>query len=289
MDCIYLEGLIMNVGFIGTGNMGRILLEAFINSNTLEESQLYITNRSLAKALDIKKIYPEINVFTNAADVASRSDILFICVKPLDFKKVFDEVGKYISNDCCVVSITSPLSIQQLESNVSCMVARVIPSITNSAFSGASLISYSDRVTPDMQVTINSLFECISNPYYIDEKVTRVASDLVSCGPAFVAYLLERMIEASTEETLIDKELAVDLTTEMIIGLGKLLETKKFTLPELIEKVCVKGGITGEGIKVFDKHLGTMFNELFISTNNKFLEDKELISKQNSNVNPKQC
>lgn len=44
----------MNIGFIGTGNMGTILIEALIESEAVIPSSLTITNRTIGKALNIK-------------------------------------------------------------------------------------------------------------------------------------------------------------------------------------------------------------------------------------------
>ena len=52
---------------------------------------------------------------------------------------------------------------------------------------------------------VENLFTKISVPVTIDEKITRVASDIVSCGPAFFSYLLQRFILAAVKETEIDQ------------------------------------------------------------------------------------
>lgn len=44
----------MKIGFIGTGNMGTILIEALIESRAVIPSSLTITNRTIDKALNIK-------------------------------------------------------------------------------------------------------------------------------------------------------------------------------------------------------------------------------------------
>ncbi|MSO01218.1 pyrroline-5-carboxylate reductase dimerization domain-containing protein, partial [Bacillus paralicheniformis] len=141
--------------------------------------------------------------------------------------------------------------------------ARVIPSITNRALAGVSLVTYGDHCSKEWQESIQWLFEQISVPTIIEEKITRVASDIVSCGPAFFSYLTQRFIDAAVKETKIDNDTATKLASEMLIGLGELLRQGHYTLPTLQEKVCVKGGVTGEGIKVLEKEIGDMFEHLF--------------------------
>lgn len=91
--------------------------------------------------------------------------------------------------------------------------------------------------------------------------------------PAFFSYLLQAFIDAAVEQTKITHEEATTLASEMVIGMGKLLEKEIFTLPTLQEKVCVKGGVTGEGIQILKEHGGDMFHKLFERTHKKYAED----------------
>ncbi|WP_243290624.1 late competence protein ComER [Bacillus sp. FJAT-47783] len=270
----------MNVGFIGTGNMGRILIEAFLEAKVVTPSSMYITNRTIEKARAIQEENPNIHVCANIDELVNFSDYIFVCVKPLDIHPLLIKLRKQLSSEKCLISITSPLSVEQIESVVPCQVARVIPSITNRALSGVSLITLGKSCTPETKTTIEEMFRKISTPIYIKNNVTRVASDIVSCGPAFFSYLLQQFIDAAVEETEIANEQAIQLASEMFIGMGKLLESGHYTLPTLQEKVCVKGGVTGEGIKVLEKEIGNLFKHLFQSTHSKYYKDLEEVSEQ---------
>ncbi|MBD1382076.1 late competence protein ComER [Metabacillus arenae] len=270
----------MNTGFIGTGNMGRILIEAFLEAEILKPSSMFITNRTIDKAIKIKKTYPSINIVENHEELAGQSKILFICVKPLDIHPLLDRLRPQLTKEHCIVSITSPFSVTQLERLVNCQVARVIPSITNRALAGVSLITYGNRCSQSIRKDIEGLFEAISTPIKIEEDVTRISSDIVSCGPAFLSYILQQFIDAAVKETRISRGQAIQLTSEMVIGLGKLLEKEIYTLPTLQDKVCVKGGVTGEGIKVLESEIGDMFEKLFQSTHAKYYEDIKEINEQ---------
>lgn len=279
-NCILRRGYTLNVGFVGTGNMGRILIESFIESGAIRPSFIYMTNRTVAKAEAIKEIYPKTNLLEAAEDVVKRSDLVFICVKPLDIHPLLKKLDHLLTPNKCIISITSPINVDQLESLVQCQVARAIPSITNRAFSGVSLITYGKSCHKDTQRTIEEMFEQISNPVQIEDDITRVSSDIVSCGPAFFSYLLQRFVDGAVSETNITEEQAILLTSEMIVGMGKLLETELYTLPTLQEKVMVKGGVTGKGIKVLENEVGDMFEKVFKATHDKYYEDIEEVSVQ---------
>jgi competence protein ComER len=249
------------------------LAEALIDGNAVSPSSMIVTNRTLAKAAELRKAYPGITIGSCAAEVAGKCDAIFICVKPHDIYPLLKNIGDRLSAHQCIISITSPISVAQLETIVPCSVARAIPSITNRALAGVSLMTYGERCSEAWKQKLYSLFQAISTPVEINTNITRVASDIVSCGPAFFSYLTQEFIVAAVKKTEIDYETATKLASEMLIGLGELLRKEFYTLPALQEKVCVKGGITGEGIKVLEKEIGEMFEHLFEATHWKFEED----------------
>ncbi|WP_096153321.1 MULTISPECIES: late competence protein ComER [Bacillus] len=270
----------MKIGIIGTGNMGNVLIDAFIESKAVPPENITITNRNLNKAILLKNKYNEISVKLSAKEVINESDLIFLCVKPLDIHPLLRQVSSELSSSKCLISITSPVSVERLSSIVNCQVARIIPSITNRALSGVTLITFGESLSAHYREYLWSLCSKISTPVEIEDNVTRVASDIVSCGPAFFSYLLQRFIDAAVAETEITKEQATVLASQMMIGMGELLEKNIFTLPTLQEKVCVKGGVTGEGIKVLESELGSMFHYLFKKTHDKYNEDIREVSEQ---------
>lgn len=263
----------MRVGFIGTGSMGSILIESFITAHALLPSQIVATNRTLAKAEKLAEKYPGLQVAENNQSAVKKSNILFICVKPQEYEGVIREIRNDIQPAQMLISITSPVFLKDLEAKLPCKISKTIPSITNMVHSGATLIMFGERCTHEDKSAIFRLFSSIGTPIEINEELTRVSSDIVSCGPAFFSFLLRRFIDAAVEETGISRNDATFLTSQMIIGLGKLISEDKFTLDTLQQRVCVPGGVTGAGIAVLEHEMGNMFHHLFQRTQEKFSED----------------
>jgi competence protein ComER len=266
-------GYTMQFGFIGTGSMGKIVIESLIEAKSVLPSQIYASNRTFEKVMELAKTYTGLHAYPSNIKVAEQSDVLFLCVKPLEFKKVIDEIAPYSREDQIVVSITSPVEIKDLEKLLPAKIAKIIPSITNSAQSGASLMMAGERVSESDREYLYQLMSSISQPIWIDEQYTRVSSDIVSCGPAFMSFLLQKFIDAAVRETGISKEQATALASSMIVGMGELLAKEKFSLPSLQQRVCVPGGVTGAGIKVLEKETVDVFNKLIRETHHKYRED----------------
>ncbi|XEC96779.1 late competence protein ComER [Paenibacillus tarimensis] len=268
----------MKVGFIGTGSMGGLLIESFIRSGALLPEQITATNRTFGKAVRLASLYPGLKAVPSNVEAAINCDIVFLCIKPLDFKKVIDEIRASVQPEQLIVSITSPVLLAQLEEWLPCKIAKVIPSVTNFVLSGASLCMYGNRINAEDMQTMEALLSRISEPLRIEECYTRVVSDLSSCGPAFFAFLLQKFIDAAVEETGIDRDEAIVLASNMLLGTGKLLTEGNLTPEQLQARVSVPGGITATALHMLDQELDGVFNRLIQTTHKKYDKEVEKVS-----------
>ena len=172
-----------------------------------------------------------------------------------------------------VVSITSPVLIKHLEDLLPCKIAKVIPSITNYALSGAALCMYSERMDVGSRDVLESMLSKISTPHHIEERFTRITSDLSSCGPAFLCYFAEQFAAAASQMTGIPQDEATRLVSDMMYGTAKLLKEKEFTPASLQDRVRVPGGITSEGLDLMQTSMDGMFERLIQTTHEKYKND----------------
>lgn len=281
----------MKVGFIGTGSMGSTIIEALLQSGALESSQLIASNRSKHKIQQLAAQYPGFQLASSNVETVQESDIVFICVKPLEFKTVLDEIAPFVRPELIAVSITSPVLISHLEQQLTCKIAKIIPSITNYVWSGASLCMYGSRILTEDRLLLEQLMMSISRPVQVPEQFTRITSDISSCGPAFIAFFVQKWVDAAVEVTGIERKDAERLASEMLLGTGKLLTEGGFTLEHLKQRVAVPGGITAEALRLLDDELEGVFQQLIQVTHAKYEEDLHKVEFQlfSEELNRPQC
>ena len=281
----------MKVGFIGTGSMGSTIIEALIQSGALEPSQLIASNRTRNKLQQLAAQYPGLQLASSNVETVQESDIVFLCVKPSEFKTVLNEIAQYVKPSLIVVSITSPVLISHLERQLSCKIAKIIPSVTNYVWSGASLCMYGSRIQTEDRLLLEQLMMSISRPVQVSEQYTRITSDISSCGPAFIAFFVQKWIEAAVEVTGIERNEAERLASEMLLGTGKLLTEGGFSLEHLRQRVAVPGGITAEALRLLDGELDGVFQQLIQVTHAKYEEDLHKVESQlfGEELNRPQC
>ncbi|WP_276356317.1 late competence protein ComER [Cohnella caldifontis] len=263
----------MKVGFIGAGSMGSLLVEAFVSAGAMQPADISVSSRTPSKSAALARRFPGLLPAPSNADAARGADLLFLCVKPSDFRSVLDEIAPVMRADQIAVSITSPVRLAHLELLLPCKVAKLIPSIVNSARSGATLCMWGSRIEPEDRAALMELIGAISRPVDIREEDVRAASDISSCGPAFFAYLLEEFTEAAARQSGMDRETAAVLAGEMLLGTARLLAEQGFTTQELQSRVSVPGGITAAALQSLRSSTAGAFPALIRVTHEKFTED----------------
>lgn len=263
----------MKIGFIGIGSMGSTLVKAFLAAKRCAPDEIVICNRTQSKAEELATDHPGVIVTDSNAKLVQSVNTFFICVKPGEFRHVLEEIKSSVKEDQMAISITSPVMIEDLEEWLPCKIIKIIPSITNQALCGTSLYIPGSRIDAADEEWLHQLLSTISHPLKIDEEYTRIAADLASVAPAFIANILEQLVKVAHERTGLPIEIATPLVEKMAYGVVQLLTSENFTFQSLQKRVAVPGGITAEGLRLLNEELSPIFHRLFQITNDKFRED----------------
>ncbi len=138
------------IGIIGTGSMGGMFIRKFIETGAVNANDIIASNRSMDKARSLAD-NTGITVVENNRELVSKSDVIFLCTKPLDAKAVLKEVGDLLTPEKLLISIVSGITIGDISSSTHARAVRVIPSITSECLKGVSLISFGEKATKRRQ------------------------------------------------------------------------------------------------------------------------------------------
>ncbi len=257
----------MNVGFIGMGNMGRMLITALARSEILPPGGLHASNRSREKLDQVAASLPTVRTAATNRELAQRCQVIFLCVKPGETRAVLEEIGPYITPDHLLVAITNTIDIPVLERAVKARVAKVIPSLVHQIHDGVSLLMFGGRCTADDRALLQRLMGAISRPQVIEESQARVASDLTSCGPAFLSYAFRALAQAARHyQPDLPAETVDALIRHTVKATCRLLERQGLTFDDIIARVSTPGGVTAEGIKALDEHMAGVWEQVIETT-----------------------
>jgi pyrroline-5-carboxylate reductase len=248
-------------GFIGIGHLGSMLVRKFVETGAIEAEDILASNRTYEKVERLAEA-TGIRPASNRV-VAELSDLIFLCVRPLEVRDVMNELGYLLTPEKLLVSVAGDVSIKTLRIQCQSRVVRAFPSMTSERLKGVTLLAYGDNATViDMKIT-TSLFNAIGDSINVSEKDFGILADLTSCAPGYFAALMNEFVLAAKRKA-IPVELAERLVKQTMMGTAMLLEEESFQ--GLIKSVATIGGITEAGMKVIQSDAPGMFDRLFMAT-----------------------
>ena len=234
----------MRVGIIGYGSMGKMLLWKFSEAAKIAKQDLFVSNRTESKLEEAKDIA---QVVSNK-ELASSSDIVFVCVCPSDLKTVLEEIRDSINADALLVSLNGSVSFESIRKVIDIRTAKVVPSLTAEIGRSQTLLCFDEKVSD--KTALKDLLSCIGDVIELPENEMGMGSELVSCMPGFIASIFDVICKSAEGHASIPREQIVKMVLSTMSATGDLMLQKEMSFEDVVTRVATKGGITEEGTKV---------------------------------------
>ena len=199
------------VGFIGFGNMAKAMVGGMIEGGVTDKKNIIVsasTDKTLKNAQDTYGI----NVTMDNKEVAKKSDILFLAVKPNVYHIVINEIKDCISNDTLIVTIAAGQTMENVEKmfGKKIRLIRTMPNTPAMVMAGMSLICPSGNATFEDLEDVLRIFNSFGKSEIVEEALIDTAGSLSGCGPAFVYVFIEALADAAVESG-VKREMAYKL------------------------------------------------------------------------------
>jgi pyrroline-5-carboxylate reductase len=238
------------LGFLGYGNMGSAILEGLLGKHIVNTSHTVIYDPEPSRQEAAQHL--GIDTAETPLELASRSDILLLAVKPQTMEAALEEIKAGLRPGALLISIAAGLNIawfqQRLGADI--RIARVMPNTPALVQAGASGIAFSPNCTKSDEATVRTIFESIGIAEFVPESAIDAVTALSGSGPAYFFYMVECLAKAAVAEGL-DAGLARRLAAQTLFGAGALLRASQEPPADLRAKVTSKGGTTEAAIKFF--------------------------------------
>ena len=229
--------MIKTIGFLGCGNMGGAIARAVCKA--ADPQNVYLANRTAAKA---EALAAELgcNTTTNA-EVAGRSDLIFLAVKPQMMEALLAPL-KFTLNE-------------RPSRFILCSMAAGLSIAPNTPASvGAGMIQYcSANVTAEEEQEFLKLMAPAGRLDAVPEALIDAASSVSGCGPAWVYQFIEALADGGVACGL-PRAKAQEYAAQMVLGSAKLVLESGQHPGALKDAVCSPGGSTIQGVRVLEEH-----------------------------------
>ena len=238
-----------SLGFIGCGNMGGALARS---AQTMLGETVAVFDRTAEKTAALEQEYGFIP--TTADDIAENAEFVVLGVKPQQLEEVMAALQPALEKNPApvIVSMAAGVSIDAVKrfAGGDYPVIRIMPNTPCAV--GAGVVLYATDGVSAMQEKIFRLRLAGAGAFVkMDEKDIDGAGALSGCGPAYF-YLFANGLAQGAQDLGIDRETAVRLAAQTMIGAGKMLLENGDPI-ELKDRVCSPGGTTLAGVAALDK------------------------------------
>lgn len=247
----------MKIGIIGAGAMGGAMARGLL-AQQAESLDIFVSNPSTPKLNALAGIGAQVT--TDNKEVAVKSEIILLAIKPWLVEKVLKEIHEEIKGKHRILAVVAAgITISQikqwtlLDAEERPQVILVMP---NTAMDVAESMTF---LVPDLEASsqsvekVSEIFNYLGSTMVIDEAHLPGATALASCG---IAYAL-RYVRASVEggvELGFKADLAQQIVAQTIKGAAKLLSREGAHAETEIDKVTTPGGITIKGLNAMERN-----------------------------------
>jgi pyrroline-5-carboxylate reductase len=240
------------IGFLGAGNMAEALIRGLLHGG--QPAQQILASAPRRDRLDeIVGLY-DIVTATDNREVARKSDILVLSVKPQILEKVLREVSVEVRAGTLVISVAAGISTATIEALLpeSARVVRSMPNTPALVRAGATAISAGRHATEDDLHLAKSLFDAVGLTVSLDESQLDAVTGLSGSGPAYIFLILEALADAGVKVGL-SRRNAQRLAAQTVMGSAKmLLETDEHP-GRLKDMVTSPGGTAIAGLHTLEQ------------------------------------
>jgi len=237
------------IGIIGSGNMAEAMINGLISSGRYKKEQVLSSDISEKRLKEIHKKH-KIYVTKSNIEVAAKSDLIFIAVKPDSVSKVLKQIKAKINSKKIIISIAAGIKTSLISKSIGkkAKIVRVMPNTPALVNQGVSVLYPNALVTDGEVETIRELFESVGYSYIIhNEDLLDAVTGLSGSGPAYVAMFIDALADGGVKMGL-PKYMSLKLAAQTVLGTASMVLETEDHPSEFKDKVSSPAGTTVEGL-----------------------------------------
>ncbi|MHC1623593.1 MAG: pyrroline-5-carboxylate reductase [Candidatus Methanospirareceae archaeon] len=214
------------IGIIGVGNIGTSILRGLLAADSSRPGEKIFIS-------DIKKENlgsfeggrgSRVVVCKSNEEVAEKSDVIILAVKPNNVRGVVEEIAPFITGSKMVVSVAAgvPTSAIEFDLGEGKKVIRVMPNIGARVGESVTAMCRGAYAGEEDEALAKDILSTIGDVYSVKERDIDVITGLSGSGIAFFAAVIEAMAEGGVYEGL-PHDLALAISAKTALGAAKMI------------------------------------------------------------------
>ena len=247
------------IAFLGAGSMARAVLTGLLQPGVTVEGGIRATNRSAAKAAELRAI-EGVTAWATADDpeanltAVAGARIVIVAVKPAMVADLLAEIADSLEPGTLVVSVAAGVTIATFESLLpeSVSVIRSMPNTPALVGKAVTGLSAGTRSSDTDLELATALFATVGDVLVVPEEKLDALSTISGSGPAYVFYLIEQLTATALDKGFTPEEAAV-MVNGTFLGATTLLAASDLSPTELRRQVTSPSGTTERAVWELEK------------------------------------
>lgn len=243
----------MKLGFIGCGNMAQAMIGGIISANLIDKNEIIASDGyepSLKKAQENLGI----NTTMDNKEVASKSEIVVLSVKPQFYNNVIEEISPVISENTIIVTIAPGQTLEGLRKAFAkdVKIVRTMPNTPAMVREGMTAMCANEMVTKDEVEKVKSILSGFGLAEIVPEYMMDAVVAVSGSSPAYVFMFIEALADGAVLEGM-SRQQAYTFAAQSVLGSAKMVLENNMHPGELKDMVCSPAGTTIEAVKVLEE------------------------------------
>jgi len=233
--------------------MGNALISGWLASRLVRPADLLVGEPDPERLKDCVRRYQVEGAESNR-DLAARSEVVLLAVKPQVIDSVLDEIREALSAGTLLISIAAGVPLSRIEERVGKKIraVRVMPNTPALIREGISALSFNRFVTSRDRKTAVRLLGAVGETVVVEEKMMDAVTGLSGSGPAYLFVLIEALSDAGVRQGL-PREIATRLAAWTVRGASGMVIQGNRHVGELKDQVTSPGGTTIAGLHALEE------------------------------------
>ncbi|GBU10699.1 pyrroline-5-carboxylate reductase [Erysipelotrichaceae bacterium] len=242
----------MNIGYIGTGNMGGAMVRGMVGSGLVLPKDCYIYNRN-AQTTQVLVRDLGVQPTKSLAELVTASNIIILAIKPEGYAEMLAQL-KPLLGQKVLVSIAAGVDLAQMSAQLGRdkKIIRVMPNTPASVGAGVSAFMPNGQITEEECADVIQLLTSFGHVEKIPESQIHAFIGAAGSLPAVVDLMVEALADGAVYCGM-PRDQAYRTIIKSMKGSLALLEKSVAHPGQLKDEVCSPGGATIEMIATAER------------------------------------
>jgi len=228
--------------------MGEALIAGLLRTKTVEKDRILVGEVARDRREYLSQTYG-VECTSDNRDVARRSDILVLCVRPREMTEALASIRDSLTPEKLLVSVAAGVTTKFIQRTLNKRVdlVRAMPNNPCTIGEGMTVLATAEGTPANRLEEAQRIFASVGRTLNLEEYLFDAVTGLSASGPAYVYLFIEALADGGVKVG-IPKNVALVLAAQTVLGSARMvLETGEHPA-KLKDLVATPGGTTVCGL-----------------------------------------